>query len=87
MASLDPAKVPAGLVMFPRRYTMDDDPPQAEKDFGEDMKAFERQPVRSKELELLQHQAEKATGPEGVAIDAKIREKAKQGEPDPLPIA
>ena len=62
-------------------------PQESEKDLGKDLQTHEELPAKIKELELLQHQAEKDTGPEGVAIDAKIREKAKQGEPDPLPIA
>ena len=57
---------------------MKQDSPQTEKDFGKDMKTFEQLPARTKELELLQHQAEKATGQEGVALNAEIREKAKQ---------
>ena len=49
------------------------------------MKTFEQLPLRTKELELLQHQAEKATGQESVALDAAIRDKAKQAVTD-LPL-
>ncbi len=56
--------------------------PPTEKDFGRDMKTFEQLPARIKELELLQLQAEKATGQESVALNAAIREKAKQAASD-----
>jgi len=59
--------------------------PQSEKEFGKDMKTFEQLPLRTKELELLQHQAEKATGQARVALDTVIREKAKQAASD-LPV-
>ena len=61
---------------------MKQDPPQTEKEFGRDMGTFERLPARTKELELLQHQAEKATGQEGLALNAAIREKARQAASD-----
>ena len=56
--------------------------PQSEKEFGKDMKTFEQLPARTKDLELLRHQAEKATGREGGALDTAIREKAKQAASD-----
>ncbi|MEI6194722.1 MAG: hypothetical protein WCS42_10360 [Verrucomicrobiota bacterium] len=49
-----------------------------EKDLGEDLKTHEALPAKIKELELLQHQAEKATGPENFALHQIIKEKAKQ---------
>ena len=49
-----------------------------EKEFGKDLKTFEQLPARTKELELLQHLAEKAIGQERVALDAAIRDKAKK---------
>jgi len=64
---------------------MNQDSPETEKDFGEDLKTFEELPARTKELELLQHQAEKATGEASVALNAAIREKAKQAASD-LPL-
>jgi Predicted membrane protein (DUF2238) len=51
--------------------------PQPEKEFGEDLKTFEELPARIKELALLQHQAEKATGPASVVLNKVIREKAR----------
>ena len=56
-----------------------------EKEFGKDLKTFEQFPARTKKLELLQHQAEKTIGQESVALDAAIREKAKQAVTD-LPL-
>ena len=64
---------------------MKQDSPPTEKEFGKDMKTFEQLPARTRELNLLQHQAEKATGPESVALNATIREKAKQAASD-LPL-
>ena len=65
---------------------MKQDSPQTEKDFGRDMRTFELLPARTKELELLQQQAEKATGQEGLDLNAVIREKAKQAASDVPPM-
>ena len=51
--------------------------PQPEKEFGKDMKTFEQIPAKTKELLLLQQQAEKATGPAAVVLNNVIRQKAK----------
>ena len=51
-------------------------PPQTEKEFGKDMKTFEQIPAKTKELLLLQQQAEKATGPAAVVLNKVIRQKA-----------
>ena len=59
--------------------------PQTEKEFGKDLKTFEQLPASTKELELLQHQAEKATGQESVVLDKAIREKARHAVSD-LPL-
>lgn len=56
-------------------------PPQPEKEFGKDMKTFEQIPAKTKELLLLQQQAEKATGPAAVVLDKVIREKAILNSP------
>ena len=53
--------------------------PAAEKDFGQDLKIFEQLPAKVRELQLLKDQAEKATGPEGVALDKHIRDKSTRG--------
>ncbi|MBC8001289.1 MAG: hypothetical protein H7X97_01760 [Opitutaceae bacterium] len=58
---------------------MKQESPKTEKDFGKDLKTFEQLPARLKELELLQHQAEKATGQESIVLNKVIREKARQG--------
>lgn len=52
-------------------------PPAAEKKLGTDLKTFEQLPAKTKELELLQDQAEKAVGAEHAALHQKIREKSK----------
>jgi hypothetical protein len=52
-------------------------PQKPEKDFGKDLKTFEQLPAKTKELDLLKDQAEKATGREGVALAEKIREKSQ----------
>ena len=56
--------------------------PQSEKEFGKDLKTFEQLPARTRELELLHHQAEKATGQESIVLDKAIHEKAKQAASD-----
>lgn len=40
------------------------------------MKTFEQLPAKTKELIILQQQAEKAIGPAGVVLNKVIREKA-----------
>jgi hypothetical protein len=57
---------------------MKPEPPETEKDFGKALKRFEQLPAKTKELELLKDQAEKATGQESVALNKKIRDKSKQ---------
>ena len=54
-------------------------PPEEKKDFGEDLKTFEELPAKTKELVILKDQAEKAIGPEGAALNKKIRAKARAG--------
>jgi hypothetical protein len=56
---------------------MKDKPPEAEKDFAKDLKTFEQLPARTKELDVLKDQAEKATGQESVALNKIIRDKSK----------
>ncbi len=51
-------------------------PPEIEKDFGRDMKTFEQLPTKTKELELLQLEAEKSTGQTSVVLNEMIREKS-----------
>ena len=51
--------------------------PKAERDFGQDLKTFEQLPAKTKELELLKDQAEKATGAESVALNKRIRDRAE----------
>ena len=52
------------------------DPNRTEKEFDRDMRAFERLPSATKELEVLRDQAEKSTGPENVTLTKIIRNKA-----------
>lgn len=52
-------------------------PPKSEKEFGKDMKTFEQIPAKTKELLILQQEAEKATGPAAIALNKSVREKAK----------
>ena len=56
---------------------MKPEPSKAEKDFGRDLKAFERLPAKTKEAELLKDRAEKTTGIESVALNKLIRDKSK----------
>jgi hypothetical protein len=49
--------------------------PEPEKDPAKDLQKFEQLPAKTKELSLLKDQAEKATGPENVALNRKIRDK------------
>ena len=53
-------------------------PPKTEKDLGKDLMTHARVPAKTKELELLQHQVEKATGKEAIALNKIIAEKYKQ---------
>ncbi len=58
---------------------MNPGPQESAKDFAKDLKTFEQLPARSRELELLKDQAEKATGKESVALNARIRDKSTPG--------
>ena len=58
---------------------MKQESPESEPDFGKDLKSFEKLPAKTKELVILQHHAEKATGQENITLHKTIREKAKQG--------
>jgi hypothetical protein len=57
---------------------MNPEPPPVEKDFTKDLKTFEQLPAKSKELELLKDQAEKATGRESVILNKMIRDKSAE---------
>lgn len=52
-------------------------PPETEKDLGKDLKTFEKLSAKTRELELLKDQAEKATGQRSVALNEMIRDKSK----------
>lgn len=52
-------------------------PQETEKDLGKDMKTFEQQPAKIKELLLLEDRAEKVTGQESVDLHKTIRPKSK----------
>ena len=52
-------------------------PPTVEKDFAKDLKAFEKLPVKMKELDVLKDAAEKKTGPERTVLDKEIRDKSQ----------
>ncbi|MDZ4743350.1 MAG: hypothetical protein SGI98_08035 [Verrucomicrobiota bacterium] len=52
-------------------------PQEPSKDLGKDLKKFERLPVKTKELLILEDQAEKSTGPEKIDLDKKVRDKSK----------
>ncbi len=52
--------------------------PRAEKEFGRDMRTFEQVPAKSKELIVLQQQAEKVTGPAAVVLNKVIQEEAER---------
>ena len=60
---------------------MTTEPKTTEKDLSQDLTTHEALPAQIKELELLQHQAEKATGLESLALNETIREKSKPGAP------
>jgi hypothetical protein len=48
------------------------------KDAGEHQKSFEKQPNKTKELELLNERVEKTIGEESTLLDETIREKSKE---------
>ena len=56
---------------------MKPEPRKTEKDFGKDLKALEQLPARTKELLVLQDQAEKSTGQEKVDLQKTTRDKSK----------
>jgi hypothetical protein len=56
---------------------MNPKPHEPEKDLSKDQKVFEQLPAKTKELELLKDQAEKATGQESVALHKVIRNKTR----------
>jgi hypothetical protein len=56
---------------------MNSKPEKTEKELGPDLKTFEEQLTETKELEILQHQAEKAIGTKKANIDSEIRDKAE----------
>jgi len=60
---------------------MKPEPQQTKKDAGNDLKSFEQLPVNTKELLVLQDQAEKATGQESVVLNKKIRDKSEEADP------
>lgn len=49
---------------------------ETEKDPAKQLKTFEQQPAKTKELELVEDQAEKSIGQERVEKNKKIRAKA-----------
>ena len=51
---------------------------ETEKDHGRDTEKFAQLPAKTKELELLQHEAETSTGQASVVLHKLIQEKSKQ---------
>jgi hypothetical protein len=64
-----------------QKSIMKPQPQETEKDLGKDLKTFDHLAAKTQKLELLRHQAEKATGQENVALHKMIGEKSKQGSP------
>ena len=62
------------------KRTMKRIPPETEKDHGRDTKKFAQLPAKTKELELLQHEAEQSTGPASVVLNELIRQKSQRGD-------
>ena len=58
-------------------------PQETEKDLGKDLQTHAELPAKIKELELLQHHAEKATGKETIALNKIIAEKSKTKDQAP----
>jgi hypothetical protein len=56
---------------------MKPEPLEAKKDFGKDLKTFEQACAKTKALELLQNQAEKASGQERISLEKKIQDKSQ----------
>jgi hypothetical protein len=56
---------------------MNSQPEETEKELGPDLKTFESQRAKTKELEILQDQAEKAVGEKKAQIHREIRDKAE----------
>jgi hypothetical protein len=56
-------------------------PAEVEKKLGEDIRAFEDLPAKTKDLEALQEQAEKTTGTENAALHQAIRDKTAESNP------
>ncbi len=53
-------------------------PPETEKDHGRDTRKFAQLPAKTKQLELLLHEAETSTGQASVVLNKLIQEKLKQ---------
>ena len=66
-----------------QQQTMKPEPPETEKDLGKDLKTFEQLPAKTKELLLLEDQADKSTGRKSLALNKEIRDKSKEGNPHP----
>jgi hypothetical protein len=52
--------------------------PEAEKKLVKDIQTFEQLPAKTRELEVLQEQAEKTTGTENAALHQTIRDKTAE---------
>lgn len=52
-------------------------PKETEKTFGKDINVFEQLPAKTKELAALKDEMERTTGPRNVALNERIRAKAK----------
>ena len=55
---------------------MKPEPHETEKHLSEDLKSFEKLPAKTRELLLLEDEAEKATGKKRADVDSKINRQS-----------
>lgn len=56
-------------------------PPGIEKQLGKDLKVIEQLPAETRDLVILEAEAEKVTGQESADLHAKIRNKSRSATP------
>ena len=64
--------------------TMKPTHPSPKKNFTADLQVFDRQPAATKEIAILKDRAEKATGPERVALDEPFPAHLPSRAPRPV---
>ena len=69
---------------YPQPPTMKPTQPLPEKNFTADQQVFDRLPAATREIAILKDRAEKATGPERVALDKTFPATLPSRAPRPV---